>query len=46
MIFKKKAGEVSVDDVITLGEDSFEVVSQYKYLGHILQNTMSDVEDV
>lgn len=46
MIFRKHfSGSALKDDVILAG-DTFEVVSEYKYLGYILQDNLSDVNDV
>ena len=32
-------------DHVLLGDDAFEVVSQYKYLGHIIQQNLQDIGD-
>ena len=42
MIFKKS---VYTEGNVLLGDDSFEVVSQYKYLGHIIQHNLHDIND-
>ena len=46
MIFKNSCRQRVAGNSIKLIEDEFEIVSQYKYLGHILQDNLSDVCDV
>ena len=45
IVFKKgiRSGENLEMDI---GGDSFEVVSQIKYLGHVLQNNLHDADDI
>ena len=45
MIFKKRSSTVQEDNV-TLSNDTFKVVMKYKYLGHILQYNLEDLEDI
>ena len=45
LIFTNQSSNVTATDVI-LGNDIFEVVKEYKYLGHNLQDNLSDVKDV
>ena len=45
MIFCKK-NQTNIQDDIILENDKFEVVLQYKYLGHILQNKLTDDLDI
>ena len=45
MCFKRK-GKHSIQNKVTLGEDHFDVVDTYKYLGHHIQNTLEDIRDV
>ena len=44
MIFNKKS-DITLNS-LGLKEDNFEIVSEYKYLGHIIQENLSDVKDV
>ena len=44
MIFQK-SGDAGNSE-IRLGEDIFEVVENYKYLGHIINNRLSDITDI
>ena len=44
MIFMKNVCKERSDNVM-LGDDTFEVVSQYKYLGHIIQQNLQDLGD-
>ena len=45
MIFRKTVGNNPVREV-RLKDDSFEVVSQYKYLGYVIQESLMDDADV
>ena len=45
IIFHKKI-YIPVQQNITLGNDVFEIVNEYKYLGHLLVGTLSDINDV
>ena len=44
MIFKKKVCKENVENIL-LGAHTFEVVAQYKYLGHIIRDDLSDTTD-
>ena len=44
MIFKRAAYKEGNERVL-LGRDSFEMVSQYKYLGYIIQHNLQDIQD-
>ena len=44
MIFNKKSDIIL--NSIGLKQDNFEIVSEYKYLGHMIQENLSDVNDV
>ena len=46
MIFSMKAQKDNNINSITLGNSTFEVVKQYKYLGFVLTNTLCDEADV
>ncbi|MEL6988309.1 MAG: hypothetical protein AAGK97_10810, partial [Bacteroidota bacterium] len=44
IIFNRR--ERTNETTITLDEDTFEIVEQYRYLGHIIQYNLSDISDV
>ena len=44
IIFSQSYGQDETDE-LEIGDDQFEVVSHYKYLGHILQPNMQDNKD-
>ena len=44
MIFKKSGSKETIYDIL-LGNHNFEVVDKYKYLGHIIQDSLSDTAD-
>ena len=44
MIFKKSGRKENIQN-ISLGAHTFEVVTQYKYLGHIIKDDLSDTAD-
>ena len=44
MIFKKSGSKETINDIL-LGNHTFEVVDKYKYLGHIIQDSLSDTAD-
>ena len=48
IIFGQKSHRPVVNDIsnIRLHDDNFEIVSEYKYLGHIIMDNLSDVSDV
>ena len=46
MIFKRNVRSLRNVDSVTLDGDKFEVVDQYKYLGYILQNNLTDSSDL
>ena len=46
MIFQRNRNRQNNDNNIRLLEDNFDIVSQYKYLGHVMQENLSDINDV
>ena len=46
MIFAMKNRSFYAPDSLVLNGDNFEVVCQYKYLGHLLENNLSDKNDI
>ena len=45
MVFNKRSSNM-VDENVEICNNTFEVVKKYKYLGHMIQNNLSDLEDV
>ena len=45
IVFDKCSGNI-MEDNIEICDTMFEVVKKYKYLGHIIQNNLLDLEDV
>ena len=45
MIFKQSNRSDGTTELM-MGDDIFEVVSQYKYLGHILEDNLQDIKDI
>ena len=46
MVFAKNNRSLPAANSVVLNDDNFEVVSQYKYLGHLLENNLSDKKDI
>ena len=47
MIFGDRKRAVNIDGGnVILGEDALEIVDSYKYLGHVIEENLSDVKDI
>ena len=45
MVFKKRSNHVT-EEGVEICSNTFEVVKKYRYLGHIIQDNLADIEDV